>query len=45
MENDLITKATLLYSMKDNIIHFFEGHETTKQIIDALKEKYGPRSE
>jgi hypothetical protein len=45
MENDLITKATLLYSMKDNIIPLFDGHETAKEIIDALEEKYGPRSE
>jgi hypothetical protein len=45
MEDDLMARATLLHSMKDNIIPLFEGHETTKEIMDALEEKYGPRSD
>ena len=45
MEDDLMTRATLLHSMKDNIKPHFEGHESTKEIMEALEEKYGPRSD
>jgi hypothetical protein len=45
MKDDLMARATLLHSMKDNIIHLFEGYETAKEIMDALEEKYGPRSD
>ena len=44
MEDDLMARATLLHSIKDNIIPLFEGHETAKEIVEALEEKYGPRS-
>ena len=45
MEDDLMARATLLHSMKDNIILLFKGHEIAKEIMDALKEKYDPRSD
>jgi hypothetical protein len=44
MEDDLMAKATL-YNMKDNIIPLFKEHEIAKEIMDALEEKYGPRSD
>jgi hypothetical protein len=43
MEDDLMAMATLLHSMKDNIIPLFEGHEVAKKIMKVLEEKYGPR--
>jgi hypothetical protein len=45
MKDYLMTRATLLHSMKDNIIPLFEGHEIAKEIMDALEEKYGHRSD
>jgi hypothetical protein len=45
MKNNLMTRATLLHSMKDKNIPLFEGHETKKEIMDVLEEKYGPRSD
>jgi hypothetical protein len=30
---------------KDNIISIFKGHKTTKDMIEALDQKYGPRSD
>jgi hypothetical protein len=44
-EDDLMARATLLHSMKDNIIYLFEGHETAKDMMKALDKKYGPRSD
>ena len=31
--------------MKDNIIPLFEGHESAKEMMEALETKYGPRSD
>jgi hypothetical protein len=42
LEDNLMVGATLLQNMKVNIIHFFEEHETTKCMIEALDQKYGP---
>jgi hypothetical protein len=42
-ENDLMARATLLHNMKDNIIPLFEGHESAKEMMEALEAKYGPR--
>ena len=44
-EDDLMARATLLHNMKDNIIPLFEGHESAKQMMEALEAKYGPRSD
>ena len=44
-ERCLMARVTLLHSMKDNIIPLFEGHETAKEIMEALEEKYDPRSD
>ena len=44
-EGDLMARATLLHNMKDNIIPLFEGHESAKQMMEALEAKYGPRSD
>ena len=44
LKDDLMARATLLHNMKDNIIHLFEEFDTTKGMMDALDQKYGPRS-
>jgi hypothetical protein len=43
MEDDLMARATLFHNIKDNIIPLFEGHEITKDMIEALDKKYGLR--
>jgi hypothetical protein len=37
--------TTLLNNMKDNIIPLFEEHDTAKGMMEALDQKYGPRSD
>jgi hypothetical protein len=45
IEDDLMAKATLLHNMKDNIIPLFEEYDTAKGMMEALDQKYGPRSD
>jgi hypothetical protein len=40
-----MARATLLHSMKDNIIPLFESQESAKEMMEALEAKYGPRSD
>jgi hypothetical protein len=45
LEDDLLARATLFHNMKDNIIHLFEEHNSAKDIMEALENKYGSRSD
>jgi hypothetical protein len=45
IEDDLMTKATLLHNMKNNIIPLFEEYDTVKSMMEALDQKYGPQSD
>lgn len=45
IDDDLIARATLLHNMKENIIPLFEYSESTKEIIEALEAKCGPKSD
>ena len=44
-EDDTLAKASMLHHMKDNIILLFEERFTAKEMMDALKTKYGCRFE
>ena len=44
-EDDTLAKASMLHHMKDNIIPLFEEKPTAKEMMDALKTKYGCRSD
>jgi hypothetical protein len=45
LEDDLLARATLLHNMKSNIIPLFEEHNSAKDMMEALENKYGPRSD
>jgi hypothetical protein len=45
LEDDLMARATFLHNIKDNIIHLFEKYEIAKDMMEALDQKYGPRSD
>ena len=45
LKDDLMAGATLLHNMKENLIPLFEEFDTTKSMMEALNQKYGPRSD
>jgi hypothetical protein len=40
-----MARATFLHNIKDNIIPLFEEYEIAKGMMEALDQKYGPRSD
>ena len=41
-EDIALAKAKILNNMQDDLIPLYEGHDTAKEIMDLLENKYGP---
>ena len=44
-EDFALAKAKIVNNMQDDLIPLYEGHDTAKEIMDLLENKYGPKFE